>query len=48
MLEAAKRIQYLRFDVAFVVAHNLALTMSSPFACAFEVTRQTSCGAGAA
>ena len=37
MLEAAKYIQYLRFDVAFVVAHYLALTMSSPFACAFEV-----------
>jgi len=37
MLEAAKYIQYLRFDVAFVVAHYLALTMSSPFACTFEV-----------
>ena len=44
MLEAAKCIQYLRFDAAFVVAHYLALTMSSPFACTFEVTRQTSCG----
>jgi len=39
MLEAAKYIQYLRFDVAFVVAHYLALTMSSPFACAFEVIK---------
>jgi len=48
MLEAAKYIQYLRFDVAFVVAHYLALTMSSPFACTFEVTRQTSCDVGAA